>query len=328
MQKVQCDKERCARREGKPLHSLQEQESDLDILAAGTAAINQWANANQDKSLSLRNAKLADSDLSGAILRRADLSGAEFRNCKFVDSKFDGAILNNTRFLDCELNRASFQETDLSSVEMSACILDGTMFRQAKSFSQIRSLQTCRIEDRSNDVYFDQSRCRFLDRYLGWNRIRAVGELRLFLPSYAALILSIAVLSSIAFFNNQLRLGQTFALQLLERRVIDRPLYEKLIEATQPVSPSWRHFAVLASTFAIALGATLYLVCPSRVKEFTVDQWRYLADRPVFEYYADAWTFSATRIACVIAYGGGALIAIILLGDTLVRLLRLLASSL
>ena len=38
------------------------------------------------------------------------------------------------------------------------------------------------LSNRHVDVRFDLTKCRPLDRFLSWSKIRAVGQLRLFLP--------------------------------------------------------------------------------------------------------------------------------------------------
>jgi hypothetical protein len=324
---IQCTKKHGATH-GHAMETTSSEGTDVSVLDAGSAEINRWANANPGKSLCLREARLEDSDLSGALLKCADLSRAEFNNCKFVDAKFDQAVLVHTRFLNCDLTRASFKATNLSSSEMADCVLDESVFAAAVAFSQVRSLHTCRVVDKKHDVHFDLACCRILDRYLGWGRIRTVGQLRLFLPSYGALIISIISMTVIAFLNVQLNLSQELAASLFEKGLINNALLQKVMQATTPMSPSWRHFAVLLSTSAIATGATLYLLCPSRVREFTLDQWRFVADRPAFEYYTQSWSLPAIRVVCVAAYAVGVALALVLLGDTLARLICLLVNGL
>jgi hypothetical protein len=298
--------------------------TDVPTLLAGTAEINRWANANPSKSLDLRCAELDALDLSGALLRRADLSHTKFTRCNFSGANFDQSILSGAKFVSCNLERATFRNVKLCLVRIDRCVLDGANFQGSCHFSEIDELESCVINDSHSDVSIELSQCRFIDRLLNWAHIRTVGQLRLFLPSYVGLFASIVVLSSIAFINNYMQAGHDALGDLIERGIFKGALAERLLHIAEPLRPSWRHFAVLGSALALATGATLYLLCPSRIREFTLDQWKYVAKRPVFEYHVSSWNKPRTRLSCVIAYGIGGALALALLIDTLFHLFLLL----
>jgi hypothetical protein len=293
--------------------------ADCDVLLAGTAAINIWTNENPTKSLDCRNVRVADSDLSGALLIKADLSGAFFHNCKLIGAKFDYAIVTKTQFTHCDLSKSTFRSTDLRLATIKDSLLDGVSFSNSRGVSQTCGLETCRINDKKLDVNFDLSKCRLVDQFISWNKIRVAGQLRLFLPSYIALAISLLALSSLGFINERLGIFRSVISDLGENGLLSSGVVAKLIVAAQPWHASWRHLAVLASTLAIAFGATLYLFCPSRIKEFTLDQWMFLAERPSFEYHVSAWASPPIRVACAFWYGVGGAIAAVLLFDTLIR---------
>jgi len=289
---------------------------DVPILAAGTAEINRLANANPGKRLSFQCAELDALDLSGALLRGANPSNAKFTKCNFSGANFDQCILSGAKFVSCNLERASFRDVTLYLVRIERCSLDSTNFQGSSHFSEIDKLESCVINNSQSDVSIELSRCRVTDKLFNWARIRTVGQLRLFLPSYVGLIASIMILSSMAVVNNYIHLGHDAMRDLIERGLFNGALADKLLRITEPLQPSWRHFAVLSSALALATGATLYLFCPSRVREFTLDQWKYIAKRPVFEYHVSSWNKPITRLSCVIAYSIGGALALLLLADS------------
>jgi uncharacterized protein YjbI with pentapeptide repeats len=301
---------------------------DIAVLLGGTAQINRWVNENPGRTLQLHRGRVSESDLSGALLIAADLSRAEFRDCKLAGAKFDRANLSGAHFIRCDLRNASFMRTALWSTEMQSCLLDQSNFRDSHRFSEISMLETCKVVDRNNDVFFDLKLCRFMDRVLSWSRIRTIGQLRLFVPSYVGLIMSIVVLCVFAYINGRIGTIREAITILTARGFVNPELAEKILDAITPLRPSWRHFAVLISATTLTTGATLYLFCPARVREFTLDQWKFLADRPAFEYAVQAWKYPVARIGCALAYGVGSAFALILLCDTLGHLMRLLLNGL
>jgi hypothetical protein len=298
------------------------------VLLSGTAAINLWVNENPGKVLNLQDLHASDSDLSGALLMNADLSGAVFRNCKFVDAKFDNAILRKTQFIQCDLRKCSIRSSNVATAHMSLSRLDGADFSDTQGVSQISQIQTCFIGERTSDVYFDLNKCRPLDRFLSWSKIRSVGQLRLFLPSYAALIISIFILTTLGFLNERIRIVRELIGRAEDKGILTSALSDKLIEATQPWHTSWQHLAVLASTVLLSLGATLYLFCPSRIREFTLDQWGYLAGRPSFDYHVQSWASPHLRLCCAVSYGVGGALAALLLAKTLLQAVGLIIAGL
>ena len=66
---------------------------------------------------------------------------------------------------------------------------------------------------------------------------------------------------------------------------------------------------IIFSTVLLASGATLYtFFCPSRVKEFSRDQWCDQLGRHLIHYWPLAWKWRYVRVVCALCYffGGGA----------------------
>jgi hypothetical protein len=147
-------------------------------------------------------------------------------------------------------------------------------------------------------------------------------------PSYAAVIGSVLALTLIAWTNGVLSGIRSLTPHWLPSHLLSSPLGQQLLLATEPIVPSWRHFAVLAAALALAVAATLYLFCPSQIKEFTMEQWRYIARRPAFEYHAASWELPIVRVTCLLFYALGGATALVLLIDTFLRLITLLIDQL
>jgi hypothetical protein len=306
---------------------LGEAVNHLALVRAGTPEINRWVNSAPNRFIKLEREDLSNADLSGALFRGAHLSNTSFCDCKLQNTIFDNATLTGTRFLRCDLRNASFRSTTVSSLTMTDCILDNASFRESKGFSQIIDLRTARIVDSSLDVDFDLHLCPFLDRALAWNNIRTIGNLRLFTPAYGALTCALFALITIALLNQYLSWLSELVYDLTNRGILSKTLGERLTALARPWQPSWRPLAVLLSTASVAIGATLYLLCPSRVREFTMDQWRFISERPAFEYHSWCWSRPLARSACAFFYSVGAAVAAVLLIETFYRVIVLLLST-
>lgn len=299
-----------------------------DVLLAGTAEINRWAVQNPTLTLDLRGVRATNSNLSGAILKNADLSRANFSNCKFVNADFTGAKLAETEFSNCDLSQCKMKATDVSRTRIYESTLDMIDFSGSSGVSQISHIRTCRLSNAHADASFEIARCRLIDRFLSWGTIRTVGQLRLFLPSYVALIVSVVSLASIGAINGILDGIRVWISKAATEGWLSERLSLKIIETVQPLQMSWRHLAVLAATLCLALASTIYLFCPSRIREFTIDQWKYGAGRPSFEYHIHTWTLPALRLCCVALYSIGGVIAAALLADTCIHAVRLIINGL
>jgi uncharacterized protein YjbI with pentapeptide repeats len=101
---------------------------DFQILLMGTPEINRFVSSNPEARLELRERRIIDKDLSGALLSSADLHKAEFRNCKLVAINFSEAALAEAQFIGCDLSKANFVGADLAHTRIENCILDECNF--------------------------------------------------------------------------------------------------------------------------------------------------------------------------------------------------------
>lgn len=299
-----------------------------DILLAGPTAVNRWKNDNPEVRMDLKGIYVVESDLSGVSLENADLSQAVFLKCTLYGACLDGADLARAQFLSCDLRGSKIRTTDVRYTTLIDSSLDGSDFSDTTGFSQIRGLQTCRVEDCDTDVHFEMARCRSLDRIVSWSKLRFVGRLRLFLPSYAALVTSVVVMTLMGYFNEKLSIVRDLSSSAVNQGILSETIGNRIVELAHPWHATWRHVVVLIATLCIAVASTLFLFCPSRVREFTIDQWVFSAKRPSFEYHTETWAHPLARACCATAYAVGGLSSMVLLGDTFCRALLLVIHSL
>jgi hypothetical protein len=64
---------------------------------------------------------------------------------------------------------------------------------------------------------------------------------------------------------------------------------------------------LLGSTICLAIGASIFATCPSRIREFSRDQWTDEFNRSLAHYWAMSWKRRWARFACIFFYVTGAL---------------------
>jgi hypothetical protein len=131
-----------------------------------------------------------------------------------------------------------------------------------------------------------------------------VGRLPLFGASYTALILIPIVFYGLALYNDKIELIRAWAEQ-------GGTVPDYLLGRLRPRPIPSQSFVVLLSTGLLAVGSTLYtFFCPSRVKEFSRDQWCDQLGRSLLHYWPLAWKHRSIRLTCAACYafgGAGAL---------------------
>jgi hypothetical protein len=115
----------------------------------------------------------------------------------------------------------------------------------------------------------------FFENQRNWERLRTVGRLPLFGLSYTALILIPIVFYGLEFYNSKVDLIREWAAQVAAMPDQSMRFAAEITVKhlhTQPI-PSFS-LVLLGSTVLLAAASTLYtLFCPSRIKEFSCDQW-------------------------------------------------------
>jgi hypothetical protein len=273
----------------------------VEVVKQGAEAIQKWREDNPKMKLDLggadlHRAHLTEANLTGAFLVRADLSEAELREANLAGAELGDADLHEANLAGANLREASLARANLY---------------QVRGAPLAHNLETARLRE-ADAHYFETCHRPWLDHSMDWERLRTMGRLPLFGISYAALILIPIVFYGLALYNDQIDLVHTWAAQAVSSP--DHPLHwlaPLLLERLHPRPIPRQSLLLLGSTILLAAGSTLYtFFCPSRVKEFSRDQWCDQLGRSLLHYWPLAWKHRYLCLTCAACYalgGAGAL---------------------
>jgi pentapeptide repeat protein len=268
----------------------------VELARQGTEAITKWLQKNPYMSLNLYKADLREANLARAPLYRANLVGANLAR----------AILHGATLHGTNLREANLHGANLSAVRGA---------EHAYGLETVRFIPTEGGQglDAGNDAsYFETCHRPWPERWLDWERLRVVGRLPLFGISYTALILIPIAFYGLALYNDKVELVRAWAEQAMA--LPDHPwarFAPLVLERLHPRPIPHQSFLLLVSTVLLAAGSTLYtLFSPSRIKEFSRDQWCDQLGRSLLHYWPLAWKHRYIRLTCAACYalgGAGAL---------------------
>ena len=145
-----------------------------------------------------------------------------------------------------------------------------------------------------------------MTRGLNWARLRGIGAFPLFQVSYAALAVSILMITSTGWLN------KTRVITVLE----------------YPIELPDKTMYLFASSILLAVGSTLYrLKCPARVQEFSEVQWVEQHRYPRLQYLAESLS-RPWQIETAVITGIGGVGALYLVGDRVYVALRYILAEL
>jgi hypothetical protein len=278
----------------------------------GAEAIAKWRKDKLYPKLDLRGAKLSEAnlltaDLSGADLSYADLSQADLSHADLSQADLSHADLSHADLSRARLSYADLSEANLAGAMLFETNLVRTRLGQVKGAHNIRRLETAHISG-GDPRYFELCIRSWPERWFDWERLRTVGSLPLFGISYTALILIPIVFYGLAVYNEQIDQVHTWA-----ERVAAPP--DSLLYQLVSLFKRFHHrpipslsLMLLVSTLLLAVGSTLYtFFCPSRIKEFSRDEWCDQIGRSLLHYWPLAWKYRYVRLVCAACYAlGGA----------------------
>jgi hypothetical protein len=268
----------------------------VEIVKRGAKAIQKWRDEHLGEHLELSGADLMQTNLQGA-----DLSHANLRR----------ALLHEANLQDANLYRANLQKAYLRRINLSKAILI-----DVKGTERAFDLDRARL-DEGDALDFDECQRPWPERWLDWEHLRTVGRLPLFGVSYTVLILIPIFFYGLAFYNDKVDSMRHWAEAL--GTTDDHPLRQvgTLILATlhrQPI-PSLS-FWLLMSTVLLAIGSTIFtLRCPSRIREFSREEWCDRLRRPLLHYWPLSWKYRWWRLPCAICYTLGGALALWVIGN-------------
>ena len=304
------------------------------------------------RSTDCRGANFQQTDISGADLSGRDFSSANFQSAKLANAQLRETNLRGARFDDCELrgadmtgadcgeanferatlteaslrlanlrggnfNRANLGGADISDADFYETILTDARMERVRGAPAARNLLTTRIE--RPVYYFESAILSPLDRWLDWQTVRIAGRLPVFGASYSALVAIPLFFYLLEIYNDKVALLRIWAGQTSARgAAADYYIASAILERLHPLPVPALSALLLISTIFLAIDATIYaLACPSRVKEFSLDQWKYQLGLSAVHYLADVWRRRNWRVAAFVFYLFGGVGAMIVLGSEL-----------
>jgi Pentapeptide repeats (8 copies) len=268
----------------------------VELVKQGAEAIRKWREQNPDTQLDLQEAHLTNADL-----RRADLWGVDLRQ----------ANMHGTYLIEANLGGAHLERANLCEASLREANLGGANLEGVRGAEHAYLLETVRLID-DDASYFEFCYRPWPEWWFDWERLRIAGRLPLFGISYTALILIPIVFYGLALYNDKIELVRAWAEQVIA--LPDHPwhrLAPLVLERLHPRPIPSLSLVLLVSTILLAAASTLYTWrCPSRIKEFSRDQWCDQLGRSLLHYWPLAWKERCVRLICAACYaigGAGAL---------------------
>jgi hypothetical protein len=158
-------------------------------------------------------------------------------------------------------------------------------------------------------ITIDHSALPWYDRWIGWDRLRFLATIRIFVPAYTSLTLTVLYLNCITWFNS---MAVFLDSQISRLGVPGIPMLPTII-------PTWTHVLVLANFACLSIAATCFLSCPARVVEFSRERWTNEFQQPEILYDHATWQRPLIRLLCTGALLVGGLLSTFLLGQGILQ---------
>ncbi len=172
----------------------------VSLMRSGAAAISHWRAMNPSSRILAAGGEFNGLDLSGANLAGADLRRCHFAKCDLRQANFTGAVLTDARFAYCDLSGTTFSTAELRRTAFDEVKVDGAVFTGARSIGRLSMLRLSAPP--VMQPTYDRAPSAFIDRWLGWDRLRFLATIRIFVPAYTSLALSVLYLNAVAWYND------------------------------------------------------------------------------------------------------------------------------
>lgn len=265
-----------------------------------------WEIVNQgEEKRDLEGTNLTSTNLQGANLNGVSLNNAYFNGSMLQGVNFQGANLSGAFLITANLEGANLKGADLKEANLNKATFKNTLINHKTNLQHILfSPEHEALHDGSDTLILPRR-----DRWLNWDRLRAIGHFPLFGVSWGALAASLLVINTIGLLN------QT---QYLSPDLV-----------TYPIPIPHRMTGILISCLLLVLGSTLYrLLCPSRVQEFSETVWVEEHSRPRLQYLAESLRRPFSQWWVLLFTVTGGLLALFLVGERLVLAFRYIMEQL
>jgi uncharacterized protein YjbI with pentapeptide repeats len=264
-----------------------------------------------------RNVTFEGANFQQAVLQGANFAGANLRAASFVAAKLEGADFSRADLSDANLSRSSMSSANLRSAtlhnakletadlrganigkaDFTEALIEDANFSHAIGAPSARNLETTAL---SAVRYFDRVELNWFDRYCDWEHARIFGRLPLFTASYTAMIAIPIVAYGYALYNDAAQSLQKWATTIgPSAGPSQKGIADFVIANLHTVPLPALSLELLVSTVLLAIASTIYAVwCPSRIKEFSRDQWCDEFGKPLIHYCALSWKYPVRRSVC------------------------------
>ncbi|MDB5711533.1 MAG: pentapeptide repeat-containing protein [Sphingomonas bacterium] len=282
--------------------------SEASLLRAGADAIARWRSDNGSKRINAQAVDVSKLDLSGANLSKAKLARSKFSQCDLRHASFEGADLSGVFFENCRLDDVNFCGALTKATQIYATSIDGAQFGGSRTVGRLSRFDIVKPVERA--ILVDKSALPWFDRWVGWDRLRFLATIRIFVPAYASLTLTVLYLNGVAWYNSAI--GYINAKVSHFGTDVDLPTLPAIV-------PTWTHLLVLLNFAFLAVAATCFLGCPARIAEFSREKWLSELSQPEILYDHASWRRPTSRIICATALVLGGALSTFLLARAIIQ---------
>lgn len=274
-------------------------------------------------------ANLIGANFEGATLKGVylgnvkDFTGVNFKKTKFIDTGLFNLDLSNLNFENADLsyaniNGVNFDNSLFSGTNFYEAVISNVSFKNSRGLHKAKYLVTTTLSGAAK--YFEFCERSIVTRFIDWERLRVLGKLPIFGASYLALFSIPLFFYILAKYNEYIEVIRLWASNVGSSNpeyIVN--LTNVITSKLNPVAVPEQSLLLLSSTIMLAIGATLYtFFCPSRIKEFSRDQWVDQFGKSLFQYWPLAWRFPFVRVICVLSYLIGGMGIIWVIGGKLI----------
>ncbi len=108
----------------------------FSVTAVAESSLDRLLQSNSCKQCDLSGAVLVRAELSGANLAGADLSGADLKEVSLIGARLNGANLSGADLSDALLEGATMTGTDLTGAKLPRARIGGVDFTGARGLTQ------------------------------------------------------------------------------------------------------------------------------------------------------------------------------------------------
>jgi uncharacterized protein YjbI with pentapeptide repeats len=267
------------------------------------------------QSCKLQNSNFSKATLDRCTFASAQLDGAKFNRARLIQANLrsanlTGADLAKANVMRADLALANLDDADIAGADFFETRLDKASTNRLRGAYTARNLITTRVEQELS--YFPKVIRNWPERWVDWEWLRVAGRLPLFGASYTGLIIIPIYIYALGIYNDKIEAMRTWLSRAPEDiNGIGKSTANAVLAHLRPEPIPESFFLLFVSTIFLAIAATIYTAaCPSRIKNFSRDQWCDELSKPLIHYWPEAWRWRYLRIACAIFYalgGAGAL---------------------